>query len=513
VDFAYEVNRSLAAVEGVVLLVDATQGIQAQTLSHYYTAKEQGLVIIPALNKVDLPAADVDAVTLELMETFGFEPEEVVQVSAKSGLGVDELFAAILERIPGPIQEVEKPFRALIFTSLFHSHKGVVAAVRVREGTVHANDKLVMLGTKTAFQPAEIGIYSPTMKPVTQLAAGEVGYIATGLKEIGQAQVGDTIAPAGVALLPLPGYNPPQLMVFMDFYPMDGDDYSKLVDGVEKLKMHDASLAYTPTHSVALGNGLRMGFLGVLHADIVRERLQREYGLDLITTVPTVRYEVVLADNSTLVVKNAAELPDPAMIKLTREPMALVHIFTPKETLGGVMSLAEDHRGKMLNMEYIAGRAKLTYRLPLAEIIVTFFDDLKSVSSGFASIDYAVTGYEEADVVKLSILINREPVEAFSQLIVKEKSLQAAKMITQKLKEVIPRQLFAIPIQAAVGGNILARETVSAFRKDVTAKLYGGDVTRRMKLLDKQKKGKERRAVFGKVDIPQEAFMEVLKKG
>jgi GTP-binding protein LepA len=513
VDFSYEVSRSLAAVEGVVLLVDATQGIQAQTLSHFYTAREHGLAIIPALNKVDMNNAEVDTVTLELMDTFGFEPEEVVQVSAKTGLGVDHLFEAILERIPGPQQDIEKPFRALIFTSLFHPHKGVVAAIRVREGEVRVNDKLTMLGTGTDFQPAEIGIYSPTMKPIAKLSAGEVGYIATGLKEIGQAQVGDTIAPQGIEIAQLPGYNPPQLMVFMDFYPIDGDDYSKLIDGVEKLKMHDASLAYSATHSIALGNGLRMGFLGVLHADIVRERLSREYGLDLITTVPTVRYEVMLSDATTMIVKNAAELPDPTRIKETREPMALVHLYTPKETLGGVMTLCEDHRGKLITMEYIAGRSKLTYKLPLAEIIVTFFDDLKSISSGYASIDYTLVGYEPAEVVKLSILINKEPVEAFSQIIVKEKALQVAKSMVAKLKEVIPRQLFPIPIQATVGGNILARETVSAFRKDVTAKLYGGDVTRKLKLLDKQKKGKERRAMFGKVDIPQEAFMEVLKKG
>lgn len=513
VDFSYEVSRSLNAVEGVILLVDATQGIQAQTLSHYDQAVAQKLAIIPVLNKVDMINADVDGVTLELMEAFNFSEAEIVRVSAKTGEGVDQLFENIIERIPAPSQGVNKPFRALIFTSMYDTHKGVVAAVRLRDGRVTAKTKLKMIATSKVFEPQEIGVYTPKMQPVAGLLAGEVGYIATGLKSLVEAQVGDTVIEAGTEAAALPGYKPPQLMVYMDFYPIDGDDYQNLVDGVEKLKLHDSALNFTPTHSLALGNGLRMGFLGVLHADVVRERLSREYGLELITTVPTVRYEVTKADGQTVIVKNAAELPDPSQIREIREPMTLLHIYTPKASVGGVMALAEDHRGKMITMEYIGERAKISYRIPLAEIIVTFFDELKSISSGFASLDYTITGYEPVRAVKLTVLINKEPVEAFSQIVVEEKALEIGKRLTQKLSLVIPRQLFPIPIQAAVGGQILARETVKAFRKDVTAKLYGGDVTRRMKLLSKQKKGKERRAVFGKVDIPQEAFMEVLKKG
>lgn len=513
VDFSYEVSRSLAAVEGVILLVDATQGVQAQTLSHYYQAKENGLTIIPVLNKVDLVNADTDNVTLELMEAFAINPEEVIKVSAKTGAGVDELFEVIIERIPGPSQETTKPFRALIFTSMYDTHKGVVAAVRVREGSISAKSKLEMKATGRIFEPQEIGIFTPEMEKTEQLQAGEVGYIATGLKSLGDAQVGDTAVLAGSGVPALPGYQAPQLMVYMDFYPIDGDDYQNLVDGVDKLTLHDSALAYIPTHSLALGNGLRMGFLGVLHADVVRERLSREYGLELITTVPTVRYEVTKTSGQTVIVKNAAELPDPSQIREIREPMTMLHIYTPKSVVGGVMGLAEDHRGTLTNMEYVGERAKLTYRIPLAEIIVTFFDDLKSISSGFASLDYTITGYEPVKAVKLTIYINKEPVEAFSQVVVDANAQGIARDITSKLKEVIPRQLFTIPIQAAVGGTILARETVKPFRKDVTAKLHGGDMTRNMKLLDKQKKGKERRAVFGKVDIPQEAFMAVLKRG
>ena len=512
VDFTYEVSRSLNAVEGGLLLVDATQGIQAQTLSHYDTAKAQRLTIIPVLNKVDLVNAEITGTILELMETFGFEEKEIVKVSAKTGLGVEALFTAIIERIPEPLGSQQQPFRALIFTSHYDNHKGVVAAIRVRGGHITVKSKLEMLATGIVFEPAEIGVYTPKMEKVDQLAAGEVGYIATGLKNIGEAQVGDTVTTAGMTVAPLPGYQAPQLMVYMDFYPIDGDDYQNLVEGVDKLKLHDAALAFTPTHSLALGNGLRMGFLGVLHADIVRERLSREYGLELITTVPTVRYEVTKTAGEMVIVKNAAELPDPSLIQEIKEPMTLMHIYAPKAVVGGVMRLVEEHRGTMEDLEYLGERAKLTYRIPLAEIIITFYDDLKSLSSGFASLDYNLTGYEPVQAVKLTILINKEPVEAFSQIVVEERALIVAGRLTAKLAEVIPRQLFPIPIQAAVGGTILARETVKAYRKDVTAKLYGGDMTRRMKLLSKQKKCKERRAVFGKVDIPQEAFMAVLKK-
>jgi GTP-binding protein LepA len=513
VDFSYEVSRSLNAVEGVILLIDATQGIQAQTLSHYYAAREQNLTIIPVLNKVDLSNADADGVTLELMDLFGFEMEEIVQVSAKTGEGVEDLMQTILERIPAPKAQTDLPFRGLVFNSFYHSHLGVVTAIRVREGILHTDSPLKMMGTNASFEAIEIGVFEPGMKAVKRLAAGEVGYIATGLKDISLAHVGDTVTRANEgATSPLPGYRPPQLMVYMDFYPVDGDEYTELADALEKLKLNDAALQFSATHSPALGNGFRVGFLGVLHADIVRERLLREYRVELITTAPSVRYEVELTRGNKVIVKSAAELPDPSMIKTIFEPMAMMTIYTPKTYVGEVMGLTEEHRGALINVEYLGERAKLTYRIPLAEIIVTYFDELKSVSSGYASLTYDLSGYEPVDAVKLSILINKEVIEALSQIVVKEKALSMGKHMVNKLKDVIPRQLFVIPIQAAVGGTILARETIKPFRKDVTAKLYGGDATRRKKLLEKQKKGKKRRGEFGQVEIPHNAFMAVLKR-
>jgi len=514
VDFSYEVSRSLAAVEGAILLIDATQGIQAQTLSHYYKAMEQKLTIIPVLNKVDLINADVDGVKLELMELFGFEEDEFIKVSAKTGYGITDLFNAIIERIPAPPSNDKDPLRALIFNSFYHSHKGVIVSTRVMSGVMSATSSLKMMAVGTHFIPQEVGVYKPHLLATNELRAGDVGYIATGLKDIRQARVGDTVSTIDHPenLLPLPGYQLPQLMVYMDFYPIDGGQYAELLDAMEKFTLNDSAIQYQPTYSPALGNGLRLGFLGILHAEIVRERMKREYNLELITTAPSVRYEVELTDKRQLIVKNAAELPDPSTITRIHEPMAEIRIYTPKEYLGDVMQLTENHRGTLKNMEYIGQRSKLTYDIPLAEIIVTYFDELKSVSSGFASIDYEITGYQPVRAVKLSIIINYEAIEALSQIVVMDKAEEVGKTMVSKLKEVIPRQLFAIPIQAAIGGKVIARETVKAFRKDVTAKLYGGDVTRRMKLLEKQKKGKKRRGQFGKVDIPQEAFMAVLKR-
>ncbi len=512
VDFSYEVSRSLMAVEGVILLIDATQGIQAQTLSHYYTAKEHGLAIIPVLNKVDVQSADVDGVSLELMEMFNVHEDEIVTVSAKTGQGVDDLLDAIVERVPEPEGDATSPVQGLVFNSFYHPNKGVVVAVRMRGGRLSAQQPLMLHATQAKFSPMEVGVFDPGMDPQRTLEAQEVGYIATGLKDIHFAHVGDTIVDATAPALALPGYKPPQLMVYMDFYPIDGGEFEALKKALEKLSLNDAALQYIPTHSPALGNGFRVGFLGVLHAEIVRERLSREYDIAMVTTAPSVLYKVTMTDGTEKSVNNAGELPDPSLIKEIKEPIARVHIYSPKEYLGAVVQLAEDHRGKLVTMEYVGDRNKITYDLPLAEIIVTFFDELKSVSQGYASLDYEVRGYMSVEAVKLAILINRELVEAFSQIVVKDKAMQIGKQLVAKLADVIPRQLFPIPIQAAVGGTILARDTVKAFRKDVEAKLHGGDMSRNRKLLEKQKKGKKRRAQFGKVEIPQEAFMEVLKK-
>lgn len=512
VDFSYEVSRSLAAVEGALLLVDATQGVQAQTLSHFHKAQEQKLTIIPVLNKVDLNNAQIENVMLEMMEMFHFSDEAFVQISAKTGQGLDNLFDAIIQNIPSPKQAVDDELQALVFSSMYHQHKGVIANVRVMSGKVNTNDPLTLTGSKQSFMVPELGIYHPQLQATHALQAGEVGYIATGLKTVGSVQVGDTLVAKGSTAAALPGYHKPQLMVFMDFYPIDGDDYPLLLDGMEKLNLHDAALEYSPTNSPALGNGLSVGFLGILHAEIVQERLAREFGLDLIATAPSVRYELEMKNGETLIITNPSELPDPSLIAQIKEPVTQTDIYTPKEYVGAIMQLSEEHRGELQSMQYLGNRTQLTYLIPLAELIVSYFDELKSVSSGYASLEYAITAYEAVDAVKLEILINHERVDALCQMIVRSRAQFRGRWMAARLKEVIPRQNFAIPIQAAVGGDIVARETISAFRKDVTAKLYGGDVTRRKKLLEKQKKGKKKRAQFGKVEIPQEAFFAVLKR-
>ena len=513
VDFGYEVSRSLQAGEGAILLVDASQGVQAQTLSNYQKAVTLGLKIIPVLNKIDLPSVDVERAMLEMMELFNFREEEIVLVSAKTGDGVDELLKALVLRLPSPPQEVEAPLRALVFSSQYDQHKGVVTYIRVVDGTLEMKP-LIFLGSQTSCTPTELGIFSPQMVPMTKLVAGEVGYLATGMKDIGMARIGDTVTIAQLAtqITPLPGYKPPQLMVFMDFYPIEGEDFSNLKMAMDKLKLNDAALQFTATHSLALGNGLRVGFLGIFHAEIVQERLEREFNLALIATSPSVRYEVLTTAGNTIEVMSPTDLPDPMLIREINEPLAKVTIFTPQKYLGNVLNLAENHRGAQQEMHFYGERVKLSYEIPLPELITTFFDELKSASSGFASMEYELSGYHPVKAVKVSILINKEPIEALAQIVVAEKAEEVGRFIAKRLKEVIPRQLFEIPIQATIGGKIIARETIKAFRKDVTAKLYGGDVTRRMKLLDKQKKGKERRKQFGQVDIPQSAFMAVLKR-
>lgn len=512
VDFGYEVSRSLAACEGALLVVDATQGVQAQTLSNYEKATQLGLKIIPVINKIDLPASDVEAVTLDLMEMFDIPEDQMVAVSAKTGINMEALLQKVVELIPEPERKIEAPLRALVFTSKYDQHKGVIAYIRVVDGVLR-KEQLQLIVKKTKFTPVEIGVFSPHMVPVEQLTAGEVGYIATGLKDVSLVRVGDTLTSSfAVADTPLPGYREPKPMVYMDFYPIDGDDFMLLQDAMGKLTLHDAALQYTATHSVALGNGLRVGFLGILHNEIVRERLEREFDLELISTSPSVTYRVTTNSEEKLEIHNASELPDPSQVRQIFEPMTLTTIFTPKEYYGQILLLMEESRGTLQSVQDIGTRIQVTCTLPLAELIINFHDRLKSVSSGFASMEYEVTDFVPVDAVKLEIAIQGERIDALAQIVVKEHADQIGRRLVKRLKEVVPRQNFEVPIQAAVGGKIIARETIKAYRKDVTAGMYGGDITRRKKLLEKQKKGKKRMKEIGKVSLNQEAFLAVLER-
>lgn len=513
VDFGYEVSRSLAACEGVLLLVDATQGIQAQTLTNFEKAKQLNLKIIPVLNKMDLPSVNKEEVMLECMETFGVEEEEILAVSAKTGEGVPELLEAIIERIPAPTIRETDELRGMILTSQFDQHKGAIAYVRVIEGVL-TREKLSMVATGESFLPVELGFFTPQMKPTNEIKAGEVGYVATGLKDISNLRVGDTITQARNKdkVQPLAGFKLPTPMVYMEIYPIDGDEFTLLQDAMEKLALHDSSLVYTGTHSTALGNGLRVGFLGILHAEIVLERLKREFALDLIATAPTVTYKITDNRDNEYDIHTPAEMPDPSLIKKMKEPITHSIIFTPERYYGVIMQLVRDRRGELKSVKNMGVRMRVSATIPLAEIITDFHDTLKSISSGFASLEYEVAGYQEVEAVKINILLNKEPVDALSMITVKERADQEGKRLVKKLKEVVPRQMFELPIQAAIGGKVIARETIKAFRKDVTAKLYGGDVTRRQKLLKKQAKGKKRMKQFGKVELNQEAFLAVLKR-
>ena len=511
VDFGYEVSRSLAACEGALLLVDATQGVQAQTLSNYFKARALGLTIIPVINKIDLPSADVDGCILELIEMLDIDETEIIQVSAKTGENIDLLLRQIVKKIPPPAGDIQAELRALVFTSYYDQHKGVIAYVRVVDGILKSSN-LHLWATHLDLDAVELGIFSPKMKPKDQLLTGEVGYVATGLKTVSQVKVGDTLTTKNAIIKPLPGYKEPQLMVFMDIYPLDGKDFSLLVEAMEKLCLADAALKFEKVHSLALGNGLRVGFLGILHGEIVRERLEREFGLALIATSPSVPYELEFSDGRVKKIHHAGEFPDPSLIKLIKEPITKATIFTPKAYVGGIMQLSESSRGSLQEMVEVGERVKMIYTIPLAELIVGFHDALKSISSGFASLEYELIGYRAVDAVRLDILIQKEAVLALSQIVVRDKAVVIGKKIVKKLKTVIPRQQFEIPIQAAIGGKILARETVKAFRKDVTAKLYGGDITRRKKLLEKQKKGKKRMKEIGRVTLNQEAFLAVLER-
>lgn len=513
VDFGYEVSRSLAACEGALLVIDATQGIQAQTLTNYEKAKDLGLTIIPVLNKIDLPASDVEGVSLDLMEILNIQEDEIISVSAKTGLHVPELLTVIVDTIPAPTGSPAVPLRALIFTSLYDQHKGVIAYVRVMEGEL-TKQSLSLLATNTSFTPVEIGVFSPQMIPVEKLSAGEVGYIATGLKSVDQVKVGDTITAKSTAstITPLPGYREPKPMVYMDFYPINGDDYTLLQDAMSKLVLHDSAVQYTPTHSIALGNGLRVGCLGILHNEVVRERLEREFQLDLISTSPSVTYKIILTNGEVRELNSLGDYPDPSEIKEIQEPIAKVTILTPREYYGQVVQLAEESRGELLEVQDMGTRVRMTYQIPLIEIIINFHDRLKTMSSGFASMEYQVSHFAPVDAVKLDVVIQHERIEALSQIVVRDQVDAVARKLVKKLKEVVPRQNFEIPIQAAVGGKFVARETIKGYRKDVTAKLYGGDITRRKKLLEKQKKGKKRMKEIGKVSLNQEAFMAVLER-
>lgn len=513
VDFGYEVSRSLAAGEGVLLVVDATQGVQAQTLANYEQAKALGLRVIPVLNKVDLQSAEVERVMLELMELTGCGEDDIISISAKSGLNVDKILNKIVENIPAPTGNFEAPLRALLITSQFDTHKGAVALVRVVDGCLKKREKIQFLASGISCQPIELGVFVPNMNVVDELTAGEVGYIATGLKDIKQLKIGDTITsavrPSGV---PLPGYSDPQPMVYMELYPVDSTEFSLLQDAIEKLALRDAALKFTGTHSNALGSGLRVGFLGILHAEIVVERLQREFDLNIIATLPSVTYKVELRSGKQVLAHTPADMPDPAEILSVAEPVTELMIFAPHEILGEIMQLVRDRRGEFVTSHPVGTRSRIICKMPLSELITDFHDVLKSVTSGYASLEYKVVGFETVEAVKVTVLLNHEPIEALSFIAVEERADTKGREIVAKLKEILPRQMFEVPIQAAIGSKVVARETIKAFRKDVTAKLYGGDVTRRKKLLSKQAKGKKKMKQFGKVEVDQDTFLKLLRR-
>ena len=513
VDFGYEVSRALKACEGAVLVVDATQGIEAQTLANLYQALDADLTIIPVINKIDLPSALPDEVAEDVGSLLGIDPLDVIQVSAKEGLNVGQILEAIVTRIPPPKDADDVPLRALIFDSHYDPYKGVIAYVRVMEGSLKATDILRMFATKVDMRPVEIGIFAPGMKPVQALGSGEVGYIATGFKTVHECRVGDTItSAANPASGPLPGYRNPKPMVFAGIYPVDADDYTNLREALDKLQLNDASLTFQPETSQALGFGFRAGFLGLFHMEIIQERIEREYDLDVLFTAPSVEYEVVMHDGETIPVDSPAELPDESKVAEIREPWMNIEIITPTDYYGPIMDLVTKRRGVFKQQEYPAPhRVQLDYEIPLSEIIVDFFDDLKSRTKGYASLDYQFLEYRPDELQKLEILVNGEPVDALATIVHKKDAFHKGQRLITKLKELIPRQLYDVAIQAAAGGRIISRANVKATRKDVLAKCYGGDITRKKKLLEKQKKGKKRLKMVGNVEIPQDAFMAVLK--
>ncbi|GIK09775.1 MAG: elongation factor 4 [Anaerolineaceae bacterium] len=515
VDFGYEVSRALNACEGAVLVVDATQGIEAQTLANLYQALNADLAIVPVINKIDLPSARPDEVAEDVASLLGVAPESVLQISAKEGKNVEAALEAIVEKVPPPKDESEKPLRALIFDSHYDSYKGVIAYVRVVEGTVRPTETLRMMATRADVKPIEIGIFAPSMKPVDGLRAGEVGYIATGLKTVHECRVGDTLTQAAnPASAALPGYQHPKPMVFAGIYPVDADQYSDLREALDKLQLNDASLTFEPETSQALGFGFRAGFLGLFHMEIIQERIEREFDLDVLFTAPSVEYEVLTHDGETVRVDSPAELPDEGLIAEVREPWMNIEIITPTDYYGPIMELVTKRRGVYKQQQYPAPhRVQLDFQIPLAELIVDFFDDLKSRTRGYASLDYQFAEYRPDKLQKLEILVNGEPVDALAAIVHERDAYHKGQRLITKLKEIIPRQLFDVAIQVAAGGRVISRANVKAARKDVLAKCYGGDITRKKKLLEKQKKGKRRLKMVGNVEIPQEAFMAVLQLG
>jgi GTP-binding protein LepA len=525
VDFGYEVSRALAACEGALLVVDAAQGIQAQTLANVYLALDADLKLIPVINKIDLPSAEPERVAQELVDTLGFSPDEIMFASAKEGTGAHELLQAIVDRIPSPAADASKPLRALIFDSKYDAYKGVIAYVRIVDGVATSRRKMRLMQTNLAVETLEVGVFRPGLDPVPELTTGEVGYVATGLKNVKDCRVGDTLTDDGKpAADPLPGYRPAKPMVFAGLYPAQANEYSLLRDALDKLQLSDASLVYEPESSIALGFGFRCGFLGLLHMEIVQERLEREYGLNLLATAPSVEYQVTKTNGQEITVDNPAALPPPQEIEQIREPWMDISVVCPDRYIGAVMELVTSNRGEFKRMEYLQhsvlqddgtkkgeGRVVLDYRIPLSEILVDFYDQLKSGTQGYASLDYSFNEYRPAPLVKLDILVNGEPVDALSLITHRENAVVHGRQLVEKLRSLIPRQMFDVPVQAAIGGRIIARETIRAMRKNVLAKCYGGDVSRKRKLLEKQAEGKKRMKRVGNVDIPQEAFMAVLR--
>lgn len=513
VDFTYEVSRSLAACEGAVLVVDATQGVEAQTIANTYLAADANLEIIPVINKIDLPVAEPERVAREIEDVLGLDAENILQVSAKEGLGVEELLEALVLRIPPPRGEAAAPLQALIFDSHFDSYKGAISYIRVFQGRVRRGMKIKMMATGKVYEVTEVGIFTPEMEALDELGPGEVGYLAAGVKEVSDTRVGDTITGAErPAPQPLPGYRKVLPVVFCGLYPVEAADFENLRDALGKLKLNDASFHYEPETSAALGFGFRCGFLGLLHMEIVKERLEREYGLELVTTAPNVVYRVIKRNGEVVSVDNPALWPNAGDIATVEEPYVRASVITPADYVGAVLELLHDRRGEFREMNYLSPqRVQISYELPLAEIIFDFFDRLKSATRGYASFDYELAGYRSSDLVKLDCLVNNEVVDALSVIVHRDQAQQKGRLLVEKLKKLIPRQLFDVPIQAAIGGRVIARETVRALRKNVLEKCYGGDVTRKRKLLEKQKEGKRRMKQVGRVEIPQEAFLAVLQ--
>ncbi len=513
VDFSYEVSRALQSCEGAVLVVDSTQGIEAQTLANLYMALELDLEIIAVVNKIDLPAAQPDDVAQEIEELIGLDATDAIQVSAKTGQNVAQVLEAVVHKVPPPKGNFTAPVRALIFDSHYDAYKGVIAYVRVFDGTFKKTDVLRLMATGVQVEPIELGVFSPGMKPIETLSAGEVGYVATGLKTVRECRVGDTITLAeGGAPEALPGYKQAKPMVFAGFYPSDNDDYSDLRDALEKLQLNDASLVYQPETSQALNFGFRVGFLGLFHMDIVQERLEREYDLDIVATSPSVEYQIVLRSGDVLTINSPADLPDESTVAEIREPWMTIEIFSPEEFIGSIMDLVTTRRGEYLSMDYLdAKRVQLKYKIPLAELIIDFYDRLKSATRGYASLDYHFDTYRTEKLVKLDVLVNKQPVDALAMIVHEDEAFHKGQRLVSRLKRLIPRQLFEVPIQAAIGNKVVSRANVKALRKDVLAKCYGGDISRKKKLLEKQKKGKKRLKMIGNVEVPQEAFMAVLR--